>query len=235
MGQLRNADSQDQTQFPGAAFVAFGLVPLDQCTEATRQSESGSSSTVPARVFVFGIGDGANLAGDVVTITESTGGNLGDFLISSNSVANLFVTTDPGNGTDVHFSVAPAIPPTHAGSNATTSFAPFQLADPTTFLGFDLTDRICVITASPTGNTGEFVILSNTNNNLLLATDPGASVNVEYFVKSNVPLAKQQTTDEIMTDAQAHNSATIMKGGQLYIDGTAAEVSHACSVKFDPV
>ncbi len=49
--------------------------------------------------------DGYSLAGIVCTITASTGGNIGDFTIVSNTKDKLIFTTDPGNGTAVSYTL----------------------------------------------------------------------------------------------------------------------------------
>ena len=57
-----------------------------------------------------------------------------------------------------------------------------QLHDPGKFTGWDLTTKVCTITASVGGNTGDFAIASNTDGTLTLDPDPGEGNPVQYYI-----------------------------------------------------
>ncbi len=70
------------------------------------------------------------------------------------------------------------------------------LTDTGAFAGLDeLQGGKCIITASTGGNTGEFWIISNTNNVLTLWGDVGTGTDVEYYVCAWAPIRITYATD----------------------------------------
>ena len=105
MAYLKDITSNlDPQAFPGATFELTGEVPAAQCSEAKIESEIGETFGAPVNTLEeVGKFIGYDLAGKIATITQSTGGNTGDFdiIISYPNVCDL--VQDPGNGTNVHY------------------------------------------------------------------------------------------------------------------------------------
>ncbi len=157
-GELRNAKRGDRSAFPGAAFVAQGTIPLDQCTDAIISNE-----------------------------------------------------------------------------NATIQGGPPAIIDPGAFAGFSLVGKFATITAGPDPVPQTREIASHNDNAIefdappFFYNGPGA-----YFVHNGGSLEKQQTDEEIMNESHSLGSATMRKGGQVFIDGEVTQVKPACPIIFDP-
>ncbi len=80
---------------------------VDATVEVHRRidGDAGVTATVGKSLTDVGAFAGHNLSGDTCVITESTGGNTGSFAISSNTDDKLTFFIDPGNGTDVVYSI----------------------------------------------------------------------------------------------------------------------------------
>jgi len=89
--------------FPGALAEAQDPIPLAQCTEAHIEGEGATTATEGTLLTKAGAFAGHTLDAKSCTILESTGGNTGEFAITSNTDNALTLASDPGNGTDVKF------------------------------------------------------------------------------------------------------------------------------------
>lgn len=234
MGQLRNANAQDRSSFPGSDFAASDAVPTTQCETSPIFSTNAITITPGFRLTDVGKFIGLNFRGDTCHITASVGGNTGQFEIDVNNDDTLFLLQDPGNGDPVAYHLQNSVPQLPSGVDATTVTPLKALIDTGNFGGAPYTGRICRITASPTGNTGDFLIISNTPDQLNFDSDPGTSIEVAYFIISSLNLSNIQTVNEIMLAAQAAGAATMMKGGQLFIDGILTDMSAACPITLNP-
>ena len=120
------------------------------------------------------------------------------------------------------------------GDNANTISVAKLLRDTAAFTGFNLVGKVCHITASVGGFTGDFNITGNNDDALNLQQSPGDGDPVSYYISDGGALEKQQTAEELMNEAHAQGAATTRKGGQVFIDGTQQQVQPSCSILFDP-
>lgn len=236
MGHLKDIANQPSLQtFPNSTFQIAGDVPAAQCTDASRSTTNGNTTSIPPQLNSFGIAAFANLSGDICRITVSPTGNTGDFLITSNASNFLNLGADPGDSVGVHAHVIAADPPTHTSELAETRSVPPQLRDIGAYAGWDLTDRICVITESPTGNTGNFPIDSNNANQLFFTPNPGDSLNVHYYIKANIDLTTPRTLQDFVDYITAAGYSYTIKGGKLYTNIPSATLQNACLIIFNPL
>jgi len=234
MAQLRHATTSDRQSFPSADFAASDAVPISQCEDSPISSIN--AATVAATLCLRDVAafTGLNFTYDKCHITAPPGTPPAEYVIQTNNDDALLLTAPLTDQVNVHYHLEPWDPPLLAGTGVQTIGPAKTLLAPGQFAGVAVNSRICVITFSPTGNTGEFLITGNSANSLLLATDPGTSANVSYFIKAAVDLSNTQTVNEIMLAAQAAGAATMIKGGQLYIDGIEADLSQACKINLNP-
>ncbi len=122
------------------------------------------------------------------------------------------------------------------GADATTQTLPgYSLKDPGAFAGFALAGKVCTITASVGGNTGDFDIDGNTDDLIALIQDPGVGDPVEYYVHNGAELI---LTRDIPSFAQfIHDAgyAYTIKGAKLYTDIPSGQLKDACTILFDPL
>ncbi len=234
MGQLRNATTQDRKSFPGADFAAVDAVPVSQCEGATFFGFNAVTATTQNRITDTGAFPADGIGRQICHITASPTGNTGLFVIDTTTVNFLRFLTDPGNSIDVEYHLQDADPPVVVSVLGITFSVPFQLQELGRFAGMNLQGLICRISTSPLGNTGDFTIISSTTNVLTLAADPGISPNVEYTIISPHTFGLTSSVQEIHASAQAAGAATMIKGGQLFIDGVLADMESACKINLNP-
>lgn len=122
------------------------------------------------------------------------------------------------------------------GDNAITRPPAFQdLQDPGAFTGFALTGKICHITASVGGNTGDFNITGHDNDFVFLATNPGAGDPVEYHISDGGTLIITRDLKSFSEFIETAGYAYTIKGGKLYTNIPSPELQPACSILFDPL
>ncbi len=103
MGLIRLKTAGQIPGFPTALVEAQDPIPLTQCTEALIEGESATTTTAPVELTDVGAFAGVTLDGKSCTILESTGGNTGEFAITSNTDDVLTLGSDPGIGSDVKY------------------------------------------------------------------------------------------------------------------------------------
>ena len=121
------------------------------------------------------------------------------------------------------------------GDNAHTISFTKQLNDTLKYLGFNLTGKICTITASVGGNTGDFNILSNTNSALFFLEDPGDGNPVEYYVHNGASLILTRDLQSFAEFIHAAGYSYTIKGGKLYTNIPSVQLQPACSIVFAPL
>lgn len=122
------------------------------------------------------------------------------------------------------------------GDNAsTTNGLANTLTDPGKFTGYDLTGKVCTITASVGGNTGDFAIASNFDNVLFLTTNPGNGDPVTYYVHDGGSLIITRDIQSFAEFIHAAGYAYTIKGGKLYTTIPSSNLQPACSILFDPL
>ncbi len=152
--------------------------------------------------------------------------------------SNLDIQAFPG----AHFEIAGDVPTAQCseakieGDNATTSnFPGFLLNDPSAFTGYDLTGKVCTITASVGGNIGDFDIVSNTAGALELLQDPGDGDPVSYYVHDGGTLILTRSAKSFAEYIHAAGYAYTIKGGKLYTNMPSGLLKNACTILFDPL
>ncbi|MBA7647990.1 hypothetical protein ES703_55769 [subsurface metagenome] len=103
MGYVKIKTAGKIPGFPGALAEAQGGIPLAQCTEAHIEGENATTATEGTILTKAGAFAGHTLDGKSCTILASTGGNTGEFAITSNTDDVLTLGSDPGNGDPVSF------------------------------------------------------------------------------------------------------------------------------------
>jgi len=103
MGYVKIKTAGKIPGFPGALAEAHGSIPLTQCTEAHIEGEGAETATEGTSLTKAGAFAGHTLDGKSCTILASTGGNTGEFAITSNTDDVLTLGSDPGIGTAVSF------------------------------------------------------------------------------------------------------------------------------------
>lgn len=121
------------------------------------------------------------------------------------------------------------------GTDATTTSEPSALTDAGAFAGYTLDGKSCTILASTGGNTGEFAIVSNTDDVLTLATDPGIGTAVAYQLHNAGELEITRNTAELAALAHAAEKAHTFLNGKLYTNMLEANFEAACSIIWAPL
>ncbi len=121
------------------------------------------------------------------------------------------------------------------GTDATTTTEPFELTNVGAFVAHTLDGKSCTILASTGGNTGEFAILSNTDDVLTLATDPGIGTAVAYRLHDAGELEIPRTTEQLANLAHDAAKAHTFLNGKLYTDMLEPNFEAACSLLWDPL
>lgn len=103
MGYIQLKTAGKIPGFPGALVEAQGGIPLAQCTEAHIEGTNAATLTEGTKLTDAGAFAGHTLDGKNCTILASTGGNTGEFAITSNTDDVLTLGSDPGNGTAVAY------------------------------------------------------------------------------------------------------------------------------------
>ncbi len=121
------------------------------------------------------------------------------------------------------------------GDDATTDTMMLRLYDTNKFAGWDLADKVCHITASVGGNTGDFLIISNNPDHLQFVIDPGDGDPVEYHITDGPELI---LTRDVQSFAQFLHQAGhpyTIKGGKLYTSVPYTVLQNACTILFHPL
>lgn len=152
--------------------------------------------------------------------------------------SNVDIQAFPG----AHFEIASDVPAPQCseakieGDDATTeNFPGFVLYDPDKFTGYNLAGKVCTITASVGGNTGDFGITSNSDFGLALNADPGNGDPVTYYVHDGGSLILTRNIQSFAAYIHAAGYAHTIKGGKLYTDMPAGQLKDACTILFDPL
>lgn len=152
--------------------------------------------------------------------------------------ANVDIQSFPG----AHFVINNDVPAAQCseaqieGDDAETRSVPSnRLIDTGAFVGFDLTGKICHITASIGGNTGDFDITSNDDNTLFLLQNPGTGDPVTYYITDGGELILTRNETSFATFIHAAGYAYTFKGGKLYTNMPSGQLKEACTILFDPI
>ena len=152
--------------------------------------------------------------------------------------SNLDPQTFPG----AHFEIAGTVPTPQCseakieGDDAQTFNAEIKrLKDVGKFAGYDLTGKVCTITESVGGNTGDFDITSNSDDFLDLIQDPGNGDPVEYYVHDGAELILTRDVQSFAEFIHAAGYAYTIKGAKLFTDMPSDQLKNACSILFDPL
>lgn len=122
------------------------------------------------------------------------------------------------------------------GDHASTDRrAPFSLTDLGAFTGWNLTGDICHITENPGGNTGDFDILSNTVDVLILLQQPGNGSPTVYYVSNDIGLIITRDVASFAQFIHAAGYPYTIKGGKLYTNIPSNLLQPACSILFNPL
>ncbi|MBA7716324.1 hypothetical protein ES703_125394 [subsurface metagenome] len=89
--------------------------------------------------------------------------------------------------------------------------------------------------ASTGGNTGEFPIVSNTDDVLTLTGDPGIGTAVAYQLHDAGELEVTRNVAELAALAHANGYAHTFLNGKLYTDMVSGQLSIACSLVWAPL
>lgn len=151
--------------------------------------------------------------------------------------SNLDIQAFPG----AHFEIAGEAPLTQCseakieGDHAFLVIAPPQLKDVGAFVSYDLTGKVCTVVSGPFAIPGDYDILSNTDDALTLATSPGDSPEVVYYVHDGGSLILTRNIASFAKFIHAAGHAYTIKGGKLYTDMPSAQLKNACTILFDPL
>ncbi len=121
------------------------------------------------------------------------------------------------------------------GTDATTTSEPAELTNVGAFVGLTLDGKSCTILESTGGNTGEFPIVSNTDDVLTLTGDPGIGTAVAYQLHDQGELEVTRNTAEFAALAHDAGKAHTFANGKLYTDMLEANFAAACSLLWDPL
>ncbi len=121
------------------------------------------------------------------------------------------------------------------GTDATTATEGTTLTNVGAFVGHTLDDKSCTILASTGGNTGEFPIVSNTDDVLTLTGDPGIGTAVKYQLHDAGELEVTRNTAEFATLAHDAGKAHTFANGKFYTDMLEANFETACSLIWSPL
>ena len=122
------------------------------------------------------------------------------------------------------------------GDSATTSDGELgTLSDEGKFAGWALTGKVCHITASVGGNTGDFNITGHDDNTLLLDANPGYGDPVTYHITDGGELILTRNEASFAAFIRAAGYAYTFKGGKLFTDMPSGQLKDACTILFDPI
>ncbi len=121
------------------------------------------------------------------------------------------------------------------GTDATTETTAPKLTDVGAFAGYTLDGKACTILASTGGNTGEFPIVSNTDDVLTLTGDPGDGTAVAYQLHDAGELEITRNTPELAALAHDAGKAHTFLNGKFYTDMPEANFEAACSLISNPI
>ncbi len=122
------------------------------------------------------------------------------------------------------------------GDSAITRAIPFSdLTDAGAFAGYALVGKVCHITASVGGNTGDFDINFQDDNQIAFTTNPGAGDPVEYYISDGGALILTRNVTSFASYIHAAGYAYTIKGGNLYTNMPNGQLKDACSILFDPL
>ncbi|MBA7652960.1 hypothetical protein ES703_60800 [subsurface metagenome] len=152
--------------------------------------------------------------------------------------SNLDPQTFPG----AHFELSGDVPAAQcseaqleADDARTASIPVFRLHDVGKFVGWDLLGKVCHITASVGGNTGDFQISDNTDDRCDLDQDPGTGDPVSYYITNGGELILTRDVQSFADFIHAAGYAFTIKGGKLYTDMPSDQLKNACTILFDPL
>lgn len=120
-------------------------------------------------------------------------------------------------------------------TGSTGFFPTNHLDDHLKFTGYDLTGKVCHITASVGGNTGDFDINSNDDTRLALAQNPGNGNPVTYHVTDAGELELTRNEASFAAFIHAAGYAYTFKGGRLFTDMPSGQLKDACTILFNPL
>lgn len=122
------------------------------------------------------------------------------------------------------------------GDSADTEAAPInKLSDANKFTAYDLTGKVCHITASVGGNTGDFDITGNDEHTLDLIQDPGDADPVTYHITDGAELELTRNAQSFAEFIHAAGYAYTFKGGKLYTNIPSGQLQPACTITWDPI
>ncbi|MBA7685493.1 hypothetical protein ES703_93918 [subsurface metagenome] len=122
------------------------------------------------------------------------------------------------------------------GTDASTKVVPEpQLTHIDAFIGWNLAAKICHITASVGGNTGDFTISNNTNHVLYLNQDCGAGDPVAYYITDGGELILTRNVKSLAEYIHAAGYAYTFKAGKLYTNMPNGLLKNACTILWDPL
>ncbi|GAI05590.1 unnamed protein product [marine sediment metagenome] len=151
--------------------------------------------------------------------------------------SNVDIQAFPG----AHFIINNDVPPAQCseaqieGDDATTTQTGLdRLTDPGKFAGYDLTGKVCTITASVGGNTGDFAILSNTDDTIAIEF-PGEGDPVAYYVRDGGELILTRDQKSFAQFIHAAGYAYTIKGGRLFTNMPNGLLKEACTILWEPL
>lgn len=151
--------------------------------------------------------------------------------------ANVDIQAFPG----AHFLINNEVPKAQCteahieGDSAITDvIPPARLHDTNAFIRYNLSGKVCHITASVGGNIGDFDIDSNTDSNLWLIQDPGEGDPVTYHVTDAGEFELTRNQASFAAFIHAAGYAYTFKGGRLYTNMPNGLLKDACTILWDP-
>lgn len=148
---------------------------------------------------------------------------------------------DPQNFPGAAFAAAGTVPLAQCtqalmhADDAWSLSVPFKLFSTGTFEGHDLTGKICHITASVGGNTGDFTITFNTASAIDLASSPGDGNPVSFYISNGGGLQVQQDIWSLFSALDELGYACTIKGGILYTNAPNAVMANQCLITWSPL
>jgi len=122
-----------------------------------------------------------------------------------------------------------------AGATGTTTAAGSTMTDVGAYAGINLAGKTLQITA-PVGNIGDYVVNSNTDDVLTLATTtPDASAVNVYTVKDTGQTYLTRDEASFIRFIEANGGAFTKVNGQVYTDIASPPLNAACSDTYAPV
>lgn len=109
------------------------------------------------------------------------------------------------------------------------------LVDVGNFAGFDLSGKVCHITAITGGTPGDYAINWNDANTLSLAASPGPGTNIVYHVTDAGEFELTRNVASLAAYIHAAGYAYTFKAGKLYTNMPSGLLKNACTILFDPI